>query len=134
MGRKHRSVPREAGESGEVKQLKDKIKRLSSDKRRLISEVTTLTAALDKTREYIDDKLKGVSVEKVIKSVKEERKLKEINKENEELSEKCRVCNRPLQTLSSTMVRSIFFCTTCRKRDIVYDADLNEIDSIEALD
>ena len=134
MGRKHRSAPREAGESGEVRELKDKIKRLASDKKRLISEVSTLNAALDKTREFIDGKLDGVSVEKVIKAIKSEKKLKEINKENEELKDKCKSCNRPMTKLSSTLVRSIFFCETCKKRDIVYEAELNEIDTIEALD
>jgi predicted nuclease with TOPRIM domain len=115
LGKHHKTFPREAGESGEVRKLKDKIRRLESDKRRLISELQTLKAAFEKTKLFIDNKLDGVSVEDVIKSVKANKKLAEIKKE--ELT--CKYClgtkNKLLMDIKPRQMR-IHLCLTCNNK------------------
>ena len=46
MGRKHKDFPREAGESGEVRKLKDTIRRLVSDNKKLIAENENLASLI----------------------------------------------------------------------------------------
>ncbi len=119
MGRKHKTIPRNSGESGEVKKLKDRVRRLDSDKRKLISELKTLQEAFDKTRHFIDDRLDGVPVEKVLKALKDETKLKKIDKdakESNKSTEKCEQCKRPCILLVNTVSRMIYYCSECKKR------------------
>ena len=115
MTKHHKTFPREAGESGEVRKLKDKIRRLESDKRRLISELQTLKVAFEKTKLFIDNKLDGVPIEEVIKSVKANRKLNEITKE--ELT--CKYCHsnkhKLLMDIKPRQMR-IHLCLTCNNK------------------
>ena len=123
MGRKHKSFSKEDGKSGEVKELKSKIRRLASDKQKLIAELKTLQEAFDKTRSFIDNKLDGVPVEKVLKALKQENKLKKIDKDAKEVHEdKCKDCQRPYKILATSLVRTIYFCEVCKKREVIYDS------------
>ena len=115
MGKHHKTFPREGGESGELRKLKDKIRRLESDKKRLISELQTLKVAFEKTKLFIDNKLDGVPIEEVIKSVKAKKKLSEITKE--ELT--CKYCHsnkhKLLMDIKPRQMR-IHLCLTCNNK------------------
>jgi hypothetical protein len=115
LAKHHKTFPREAGESGEIRKLKDKIRRLESDKRRLISELQTLKVAFEKTKLFIDNKLDGVPIEEVIKSVKANKKLTEITKE--ELT--CKYCHsnkhKLLMDIKPRQMR-IHLCLTCNNK------------------
>jgi predicted nuclease with TOPRIM domain len=130
LGKHHKTFPREAGETGEVRKLKDKIRRLESDKRRLISELQTLKVAFEKTKLFIDNKLDGVSVEEVIKSVKANKKLAEIKKE--ELT--CKYClstkNKLLMDVKPRNMR-IHLCLTCNNKwTIEYGEKTEEFEDV----
>jgi hypothetical protein len=123
MGRKHRSVPKEAGESGEVRKLKDANRRLKSDKAKLISEISTLKEAFNETRHFIDEKLDKVDVSKVIRAIKEAKKLKEINNKDGSLNSDliCEGCNRPFKVLFTSITRTIYNCADCKIRRSEYN-------------
>lgn len=133
MGKNHKTFPREAGESGELRKLKDKIRRLESDKRRLISELQTLKTAFEKTKLFIDNKLDGVPIEEVIKSVKEKKKLSQIKKE--ELI--CKYChsnkNKLLMDIKPRKMR-IHLCLTCNNKwKVEYGEEEKETEKSEDL-
>lgn len=125
MGRKHRSVPKEAGESGEIRKLKDANRRLKSDKAKLISELKTLKEAFDETRDFIDHKMEGEEVGKVIRAIKDKKKLKQIKEDTDE-SESCSRCMRPLKVIFRSMVRVIYGCPQCSVKKVVYTNEEGE--------
>lgn len=71
-------IVRKEAKDGEISKLKDKIRRLESDKRKLISEVKTLEAALLENLKFMKGSTKDVSVEDLIKGAKKKQTLKEV--------------------------------------------------------
>ena len=81
MGKgKHRSYPSENEDKS--KQLRRKIKELENENTRLKKELQTLNVAFSKVSGYIKGNLDGISLEKVIKSARQEKTLVEIKAEN----------------------------------------------------
>ncbi len=107
MGRKHKDFNRGDGASGEVRELKDKIKRLSSDKKKLLSELNTLREAFDKTKQFLGKKVKDIPVEELIKH--SDKKLEEIE------SQKCE-CGACDFTFIQTPTSRFKLCRECKKR------------------
>jgi len=88
---------------GEVKRLKGIIRRLESDKRKLLSELKTLEDAFGKSITHIKGKLDKTSVEDVIKSVNKGQRLHEVTPAKEHKDWTCHKCkngNLELVTLS----------------------------------
>jgi hypothetical protein len=111
MGRKHKSFPRGNGESGEIRKLKDAIKRLSSDKRQLLSEVRTLREAFEKAQAFIHTKIERVTIDEVVDAVKSGKGMKEIERCGD--CEACGSANTKLMKLLSVRVR---ICQDCKTR------------------
>lgn len=88
MNTRHKKYPKEE-KDGEVAKLKRRIKRLEKENERLKSENKTLQAAVEITKTYIDGKLDGIPVEKVIESQKKKQKLSKVVKENTPTCPKC---------------------------------------------
>lgn len=78
MGRHHKDFPRGNGESGEVRKLKDTIKRLVSDKKKLLAELKTLRDAFDQTAVFINKKTDKLSVEEMVQGINEGKSLRQI--------------------------------------------------------
>ena len=117
MGKHHKTFPRNNGESGEVRELKDKIKRLASDKRRLISELQTLKAAFQKTSAFIEEKFEGITVEEVLEISKEKKGKKDNSVEME-----CSSCHSTKLTHVKQDTRHIVICHNCKNREVyVFD-------------
>lgn len=112
MKKPHKSFPRDAGESGEIRKLKDKIKRLDSDKRRLIAELQTLKAAFQKTTTFIEEKFGEVSVEEVLDLIKDKKYKKELVPELE-----CVKCHSTKLTHIKQINRHIVICNNCKNRE-----------------
>ena len=126
MGRKHKSFSRGNGESGEVRELKDKIKRLSSDKKRLIAELKTLQDALDKTNKFVSKKVEDISLEDLTKM--HDKTLKEI-----EEAVSCKNCS----SIKHTYIilpgnRKVKVCIECGNREALTN-DSIELNSIEEI-
>lgn len=62
MGRKHRDFPKDESEQ----KLKDKVRRLISDNKKLLAENRTLEKALEKTHNYVKKKMSEITVEEAI--------------------------------------------------------------------
>jgi predicted nuclease with TOPRIM domain len=117
MGKHHKTFPRNNGESGEVRELKDKIKRLASDKRKLIAELQTLKAAFQKTSAFIEEKFEGITVEEVLDIAKDKKSKKESAVEME-----CVKCHSTKLTHIKQENRHIVICNNCKNREVyVFD-------------
>lgn len=125
MGRKHKSFSRENGESGEVRQLKDKIKRLASDKKKLLAELKTLQEAFDKSRAFINKKVEDISVEDLTKM--SDKTLKQI-----EEAVTCKSCgSTKFSYLCIPNNKKVKICTDCKHREATDDtSELNSIEEI----
>jgi len=92
---------------GEVDKLRARIRRLETDNKRLtaknkklLSEIKTLEVYREVTTGHIGDKLNGIPVEKVVKSVEKKQKAKKESKEKEGKSkEACPVCYGPVKEI-----------------------------------
>ena len=112
MGRKHKTVPRDET----TQKLKDKIRRLESDKRRLLSELKTLQEAFEKSRDFISKKVRNLSVEELIQH--SDKNLKEIEK-----ATACKKCGGDRFThISLPANRKIKVCTECKFRETLIDS------------
>jgi hypothetical protein len=109
----HKSFPREAGESGEVRKLKDAVRRLESDKRKLISELETLKAAFQRTTSFIESKFDKIPVEEVLSLIKQKKKKKELTPEPE-----CGKCHSIEITFFDAPGKRIKYCLNCKHREI----------------
>jgi regulator of replication initiation timing len=109
MNTKHKKFPKEE-KSGEVSKLKRRIKRLEKENERLRSENKTLEAYKDLTNEYIGDNLDGIPVERVIKSVEKEQKLKKVVNDSKP---KCPTCGTEGMTIIETPHNVTHLCKLC---------------------
>jgi hypothetical protein len=112
MKKPHKSFPREAGESGEVRKLKDAIRRLDSDKRKLISELETLKAAFQRTTHFLESKFDKIPVEEVLSLIKEKRRKKELTSDPE-----CVKCHSTNLTYFDVPGKKITYCLNCKHRE-----------------
>jgi predicted nuclease with TOPRIM domain len=62
---------------GEITRLRKAIRRLESDKRKLLSEVNTLTAAFDKNIQFLKGETDDLTISELVDAAKKEMSLKE---------------------------------------------------------
>ena len=85
MGKsRNRTLRHKEEKDGEVKRLKNVIRRLESDKKKLLSEVRTLEEAFGKNIQFLKSKTDGLSVTELIKAAKKEQTLEEIENEKQQ--------------------------------------------------
>ncbi len=95
---KHLSYP-EKERDGEIKRLKDALKRKEKEIEKLKSELKTYEAAFQKNIQFLKGKTKDLSLQELLDGAKKENNLKEIEDNKEikfkELEEKwkCHKCN-----------------------------------------
>lgn len=113
MGRKHKAFNRSDGGSGEIRELKDKIKRLASDKKRLISELNTLKDAIEKSHKFINKKIEETTVEDAIKTA--DKSLNDLEK-----TLQCKKCESETKLLNipNGKIR-ICLNNKCKNREMV---------------
>lgn len=112
MGRKHKDFAREMGESGEVRKLKDAVRRLESDKRKLISELETLKAAFQRTTSFLESKFDKIPVEEVLQLIKEKKRKKQLTPDPE-----CGKCHSVEITYFDAPGKRIKYCLNCKHRE-----------------
>jgi hypothetical protein len=113
MGRKHKDFPREAGESGEVRKLKDIIRRLVSDNKKLVAENVNLKDAFQKTTNFIQSKFDKIPVEEVLNLIKEKKKKKILT-----LDPECVKCHSIDLNILSVPGKEIHICRNCNHREV----------------
>ena len=74
---KPKKSPVREAKDGELQKAKRRIKRLEKDVQRLKSEIKTLEGFREAASSYIDGKLDGVPVERVIKGIQKKQTLKQ---------------------------------------------------------
>ena len=84
---KPKKEPRKEAKDGAVEKLKRRIKRLEKENDKLKSEVRTLESYRVLTDTYLEGKLDGVPVERVIQGVKKKESLRKIKVERRILDE-----------------------------------------------
>ena len=116
----NKKLPVREAKDGEIQKLKRRIKRLEKENERLRSEIKTLEAFRDLTSDYIDGKLEGVPVEKVIRGVEKKQKLSNIKKPDV-IKEICTKCLKG--ELKKVPYRSgvVIVCGECQHREIKKD-------------
>lgn len=112
MGRKHKDFSRTLGESGEVRKLKDAIRRIESDKKKLISELETLKAAFQRTTHFLESKFDKIPVEEVLSLIKEKRRKKDLTPDPE-----CVKCHSTNLTYFEAPGKKIKYCLNCKHRE-----------------
>lgn len=80
MGNKDK---RREARDAEIGKLRKAIRRLESDKRKLISELTTLTTAFDKNIQFLRGVTKDLTVEELIQAARKELTLKQTKDQKE---------------------------------------------------
>lgn len=126
MGNGNRIKRRKEPRDGEVARLKNIIRRLESDKRKLLSEVRTLEQAFGNTVTFLRGKTKDLSLEQLIQAANNQEGLSEIaNKQKsttDDLLKKwaCHNCDTGVMRLTIFTNRegSFYFrnCTQCANR------------------
>ena len=109
---KPKKEPRKEAKDGAVEKLKRRIKRLEKDNDKLKSEVRTLEAYKNLTDTYLEGKLDGVPVERVIQGVKKKDSLRKIKKDKVIVNDACPRC---LTQLIKVPFRSgvVKLCSNC---------------------
>lgn len=101
------------GESGEVRKLKDAVRRLESDKRKLLAELDTLKAAFQRTTSFISSKFDKIPVEEVLSLIKEKKKLKQLTSEPE-----CVKCHSTDLNVLTVPNKEVIICRNCNHREV----------------
>jgi len=104
---------------GELNKLKKRIKRLESDKRRLLSELNTYEQAFKNTTKFLKDHTSDFSIEDLIEAAKNDKTLKE-TEEKKKKDTQCPVCLSEIKEMSYP-AGSIILCTNnlCDYRETV---------------
>ena len=114
----------------EVKRLKGIIRRLESDKRKLLSELKTLEDAFGKSITHIKGKLDKTSVEEVIKSVSKGQKLHEVTPTKEHKDWTCHKCkNGNLCFIEINRHDADFYIRCCDNKECGYRTRLKRLTS-----
>ena len=79
-----RTLRHKEEKDGEIKRLKNTIRRLESDKRKLLSEVKTLEEAFGKNIQFLKGKTDGLTLNELIKAAKNEQSLEQVENEKEQ--------------------------------------------------
>jgi hypothetical protein len=126
VGNGNRVRKRKEPRDGEISKLKNIIRRLESDKRKLLSEVKTLEQAFGHTVTFLRGKTKDLSLEQLIQAANNQEGLSDVvNKEKnttEHLLKKwaCHKCDNGVMRLTIYTNRegSFYFrnCTQCSNR------------------
>ena len=127
--RRHRRTLRHNEEKdGEVKRLKGIIRRLESDKRKLLSELKTLEDAFDKSITHIKGKVDKTSIEDVIKSVNKGQKLHNVLPVKETKDWTCHKCkNGSLCFIEINRHDFDFFIRKCDNKECKYMTRLKRL-------
>lgn len=100
-----------------ISSLKGKIRRLESDKRKLKSEVETLTAALEENLKFLKGQTKDLSLEDLIEAAKSKKSLREARQSK--VSEACKKClSTDLFISKVESVGVIILCKDCKFREV----------------
>ena len=100
-----------------INELKGKIRRLESDKRKLKSEVETLTAALEENIKFLRDQTNDLSLEDLIGAAKSKKSLKEVK--STKVEETCKKCfSTDLFISKVKSVGTIVLCRSCKNREV----------------
>jgi predicted nuclease with TOPRIM domain len=108
---KHRTYPDE--NTDKTKALRQRIKELETENKRLKSELKTLNKAFEKTASYIKGNTDGVSVEKMIAGAKAERTMIEIKSENV-----CPDCSAEIKTTRLPFGKLSICTAACGWREV----------------
>lgn len=115
MGRNRGKHEEENQLEATIKELKTANRRLKSDNERLKSELMSLQEAFGETSKYLKNNTDGISVEKIIEGVKNNKTLVEIKKTN-----KCEKCgSSEVKELNVPNVGLIRLCSICKNREVV---------------
>lgn len=109
---KRGSIVKEA-KSGEIQKLKNKIRRLESDKRKLIAENKDLRERLEENLEFTKRETEDFSVEDLIKAAKTKKDLPNLKKEQE-----CPKCGDRIAIIKTTFGRLLTCKCGYRKKEV----------------
>ena len=115
----NKKLPVREAKDGHLEKAKRRIKRLEKENARLKSEVRTLEGFRDVASTYIDGKLDGVPVEKVIKSVQKKMTLKQTSPDV--IKECCPECITAELKVLAYPGGKIKVCGNCKFRATVKD-------------
>ena len=117
----NQKIPRsERGNKDAVEELKGTIRKLRSDKRKLISEVEGLKKALEENVQFLKGETDSLSLQELIKAAKSNKSLKDIKStESTEVLEVCNKCMSQDVFISKiSAVGTIKLCRSCRHREV----------------
>lgn len=101
-----------------IRELKGKIRRLESDKRKLLSEVETLETALEENLRFLKYQTKDLSLEDLIEAAKSKKSLREAK--NSRIKEVCKKClSDDLFVSKVESVGVIKLCKDCKHREVI---------------
>ena len=122
---KQQKIPRDEDNTKEVVQkLKAAIRRLESDKKKLLSEVKSLEEALNANIRFLKKESEGISLDSLIKAANKKLTLKEIKEDEKvqfkEVSEICNKCLSPEVSITFIQnVGTLYICKKCSDRRVV---------------
>ena len=127
--RRHgRTLRHNEEKDGEVKRLKGIIRRLESDKRKLLSELKTLEDAFGKSITHIKGKLDRASIEDVVKSVNKGQRLHEVTPTKENKDWTCHKCkNGELRFIGINRHDGDFYVRRCDNGECKYMTRLKKL-------
>ena len=104
--------------SGELQKLKRRIKKLEKENARLKSDIRTLEGFREETSRYIDGKLDGVPVERVIRGIEKKQTLKQV-KEPEVIKLACPKCISAELKEVAYPGGKLRLCPNCKYREAI---------------
>lgn len=118
MGNNRRSLRHKKENDSEIKRLRNTLRRLESDKRKLLSELKTLEEAFGKTINHVKGRLDSRSVEEVIRDVNKGKTLPEIEKTGKTRDWTCKKCkNGELHYIEINRHDGDWYVRRCNNKD-----------------
>lgn len=108
---------RKEPKAGEVTKLKQRCRKLEEENERLKKEIKTLEGFRKVTTDYIDKELDGIPVEKVIRGLEKQSKLKDLK---EDLKPYCKKCfNEEVTVVGRPDGKKVVMCFKCKTNEVL---------------
>lgn len=103
--------------TGEAQKLRQRLRKLEEENERLRKEIKTLEGFRKVTTDYIDKELDGIPVEKVIRGLEKQSKLKGLK---EDLKPACKKCfNEEVTVVGRPDGKRVVMCFKCKTNEVL---------------
>jgi molecular chaperone GrpE (heat shock protein) len=124
---RQKRIPNKEAKDGATEKLKTQIRNLQKEVKRLKSELKAYDQAFKKTKDFLHENTKEISLDDLIIGAKEDKSLKKIK---DDYSTNCTKCANGIVTKKILPFGEMYLCNVCGDRRVVK----TQIEDTEELD